>query len=101
MVARILISELVDEIFEYLDARDLHTCLFVSRQFNAHAIQFIYRTIALNGGSNPLNSPAEKSKVLNTPCLIADDRSSSKPKKTFGKLYVVTLPTLGTYSSWK
>ena len=67
MLTRILIPELIDEIFEYLDARDIHSCLFVSRQLNEHAIRFIYRSIDLMGGSNPLNSPSEKSQVLNTP----------------------------------
>lgn len=67
MLTHFLISKLVVEIFQYLDARDLHTCLFISRQFNAHTIQFIYHTIDLTGDSNPLNSPSEKSKVLNAP----------------------------------
>ena len=100
MVAYILIPELLDEIFEYLDTRDIHTCLFVSRQFYTHAIQFIYRTIELSSGSNPLNSPPEKNEVLNTPCFIADNRRSSKNTKIFGKLYIVTLPSPGTYNSW-
>jgi hypothetical protein len=101
MVAHILIAELLDEIFEYLDAHDIHTCLFVSRQFYTRAIQFIYRNIDLQGGANPLYSPSEKSKVLNTPCFIANDRSLSKHKTTFGKLSIVILPSLGTYSPSK
>ena len=96
MMTHILVPELVDEIFEFLDARDIHTCLFVSRQFNAHALQFIYHTISLKGGSNPLNSPSEKSKVPITLYFIADYRSSLKHKRTFGKLFAIALRSLST-----
>lgn len=65
MMANILISELIDEIFKYLDTCDIYICLFVSHQFHEHAIRFIYRTISLEAGSNPLNSLSEKNKVLN------------------------------------
>lgn len=40
----------VDYVFGYLDDRDLYTCLFVNRQFNNCATQFLYRSIRFEGG---------------------------------------------------
>jgi hypothetical protein len=49
-MAHLLLSELIDDIFEYLNNRDLYTCLFVSHQFNAHAARVLYRDITFNAG---------------------------------------------------
>jgi hypothetical protein len=42
-----LLPEVLDAVFEYLEKSDIHTCLFVNRQFHATAIPSIYRDISL------------------------------------------------------
>ena len=49
-MSRILIPELIDDIFQYLDNRDLYQCLFVSRQFNEPATRLIFRDLRFDGG---------------------------------------------------
>jgi len=49
-MTHLLIPELIDNIFEYLNDRDLYTCLFVNPQFHSHAIRVIYRDISFNAG---------------------------------------------------
>jgi len=43
-----LLPEVLDAVFEYLDKSDIHTCLFVNRQFHVTAIPFIYRDISFH-----------------------------------------------------
>ena len=49
-MTNLLFSELIDDIFEYLNPRDLYTCLLVNYQFNAHATRLLYRDINFNAG---------------------------------------------------
>ena len=49
-MSRILIPELIDDIFQYLDDRDLHRCLFVSRQFNEPATRLLFRDLRFDAG---------------------------------------------------
>jgi hypothetical protein len=49
-MSRILIPELIDIIFQYLDNRDLYQCLFVSRQFNEPATRLIFRHLRFDAG---------------------------------------------------
>jgi F-box-like len=43
----VLNTEILDEIFSYLDDSDIYRCLFVNHRFSAHAIPFLYRTLHL------------------------------------------------------
>lgn len=44
---RFLLPELIDTVFEYLDDHDLYHCIQVNREFNAHGIRFLYRSVEL------------------------------------------------------
>src|SRR5271163_4661478 len=44
---RFLLPELIDAVFECLQKCDLYRCIQVNREFNAHAIPFLYRTVEL------------------------------------------------------
>jgi hypothetical protein len=44
-MSSILIPELIDYIFQYLDDRDLYQCLFVSRQLNEPATRLLFRDL--------------------------------------------------------
>ena len=70
----LLLPELIDHIFEYLNDRDLYTCLFVSHQFNDHATRLLYRYILFNAGFTAYDSN-EHHKIQVVPCLReADNR---------------------------
>jgi hypothetical protein len=46
----LLFPELIDLVFDFLDKRDLYTCLFISHQFNEHATRLLYRYVSLQAG---------------------------------------------------
>jgi len=49
-MSRILIPELIDNILQYLDDRDLYQCLFVCRQFNEPATRLLFRDLQFDAG---------------------------------------------------
>ena len=69
MASPFLIPDLVDHVFQYLKSSDLYTCLFVNRQFNAHAHSFLWGTLRFSAGFTAYYSSESHKSQVNT-CLL-------------------------------
>src|SRR5579863_853605 len=95
-MSSLLFPELIDHIFEYLDDRDLYTCLFISHQFNEHATRLLYRNLRFDAGFTAYYSNESHRLQVVTHFGEADKCRNTESRNPSGKAYTGDPPSLST-----
>ena len=93
----ILLPELVNHIFQYLDDRDLYKCLFVSHQFNEHASRLLYSDLRFDAGFTDYYSNEEHKLQVDTRFADAYQCRNIDSRSRFGTVSTGGLPWLAIY----